>query len=94
MQGLLEWVRPYAMPTSQFLGLMSKWDEFRSTMLCFMAKYDAMLCPVAAYPAMPHGQAAVSAPAFAHCQTYNLPFAIHTLQTLGVVPEVGHLKPI
>jgi amidase len=44
-------------------------------MLSFMAKYDVILCPVCAFPAMRHGttwQNAENIAAFTYTQTYNL----------------------
>jgi amidase len=35
--------------------LLFKWDAFRSGMLSFMEAYDVILCPVCAFPAIPHG---------------------------------------
>ena len=31
------------------------WSDFRNTMLGFMESYDIILCPVCAFPAIPHG---------------------------------------
>lgn len=36
-------------------ALISKWDMFCGAMLRFMKKYDVIICPVAAFPAQPHG---------------------------------------
>jgi amidase len=74
MQRFLELTRPYAMPTTEFLGLMFRWDMFRSTMLSFMQKYDVIICPVCAYPALPHGVTLDldKIPAFSYTVTYNL----------------------
>ena len=33
-----------------------KWDAFRSQILRFMDEYDAIVCPVSAYPAFDHGE--------------------------------------
>lgn len=39
-----------------FAKLLAKWDQFRSEMLAFMQNYDAIICPVNAYPALSHGE--------------------------------------
>lgn len=38
--------------------LLRRWDAYRAGMLAFMARYDAILCPVYPTPAPPHGQTA------------------------------------
>lgn len=42
--------------TADFTALLEKIDAYRSEMLAFMEGYDAILCPVAAYPAPEHGR--------------------------------------
>ncbi|HEV8716129.1 MAG TPA: amidase [Candidatus Binatia bacterium] len=73
-QQRLELMRPYAISTTEFLALLFRWDQFRSAMLSFMDKYDVILCPVNAYPAMRHGTAFDDdkRPAFSYAHTYNL----------------------
>ena len=39
----------------EFTALLEKLDEYRSGMLSFMEGYDAILCPVAPFPAPEHG---------------------------------------
>jgi amidase len=54
--------------------LITRWYEWRSRMHAFMERFDAILCPVNATPAVPHG--ATTAPesraAFSYTVTYNL----------------------
>jgi amidase len=38
----------------EFGDLLVRVDEFRSRMLSFMERYDAIVCPVCAFPALPH----------------------------------------
>jgi amidase len=73
-QRRLELLRPYAISTTEFLGLLFRLDQFRSTMLSFLDKYDVILCPVNAYPAMYHGTTFDDdkRPAFSYAHTYNL----------------------
>jgi amidase len=49
-----EILRPHAMTTAEFTGVLVRWDMFRSTMLSFIEKYDVIICPVCALPAWPH----------------------------------------
>jgi amidase len=72
MQRLLELVRPYTMSAAEFGGVLAKWSLFRGTMLSFLKKYDVILCPANASPAMPHGVTFDRLPAFSYTQTYNL----------------------
>jgi amidase len=67
-------LRAYAMPTPAFWNLQSQWDKFRSAMLTFMDKYDVILCPVNAYPAMLHGTTfeAEKRYAFSYTSPYTL----------------------
>jgi len=39
----------------EYTALLEEIDRFRSEMLAFMEKYDAIVCPTCAYPAQPHG---------------------------------------
>ncbi len=43
-----------AISSAEFSGLLTRWNEMRGGMMAFMEKYDVMICPVNAYPAMPH----------------------------------------
>ncbi|HLZ71532.1 MAG TPA: amidase [Dehalococcoidia bacterium] len=54
-QGYWESVIDGRMPTADFYRLLRRWGRFRSTMLQFMQRWDAIVCPVAAVPAVPHG---------------------------------------
>jgi amidase len=43
-------------PSGEEVGaVLFEWDIFRSRMLTFMENYDVILCPVCAFPALPHG---------------------------------------
>jgi amidase len=54
--------------------LLVEWDVFRATMLAFMERYDAIVCPVIASPALLHGTtlAADHLPGFSYTMAYNL----------------------
>ena len=55
------WVKRFAQRTEsltveKYTELLEQIDSFRSEMLGFMQKYDAILCPVRPFPALPHGE--------------------------------------
>jgi amidase len=52
---LLEQLRPYALSAEGFFELMRRWAELRSAIRRFVARYDLVVCPVAAGPAPHHG---------------------------------------
>jgi amidase len=43
------------MTARELYALLRRWSRFRSRMLAFMQHWDAIICPVAALPAEPHG---------------------------------------
>ena len=45
-----------ALPVAEYTALLEEIDAFRSNMLGFMENYDAILCPVRPFPALPHGE--------------------------------------
>ncbi len=53
-------------------GLVRRWDRFRSRLLGFLAGFDAILCPVSAIVACPHGEADRDITAFSYTMTWNL----------------------
>jgi amidase len=57
-----------------FAKLLARWNQFRSEMLAFMQHYDALVCPVNAYPALPHGKSKTEPYryGFGFSITYNL----------------------
>ena len=74
LQRFREIMRPRAMSTVEFRTLMFRWDMFRSAMLSFLEHHDVIICPVNAYPALPHGTTGDEdkLPAFSYTMTYNL----------------------
>ena len=73
-QSFLEFGRATAMTAADLGALMIKWAKFRSAMLSFLEKYDVIICPVCAFPALPHGTTADfdKVPGFSYTMTYNL----------------------
>lgn len=53
-------------------ALVNRWYTFRSEMHGFMADYDAIICPVNARPAPPHGPDMDEMIRFSYTITYNL----------------------
>jgi amidase len=67
------------MPVAEFYGLLRRWARFRSSLLQFMQGWDALLCPVAALPALPHGASRNwAADGFARAQfiSYTVPYSL------------------
>jgi len=62
------------MPSAELVHLLAGLDAWRSGMLSIFRKYDLVLCPVNAYPAVPHGSAMQPEvlPAFSYTLAYNL----------------------
>jgi len=51
---------------------ISTWAQLRSIMLSFWRDYDVILCPVNAFPALPHGTSDDTFDAFSYTITYNM----------------------
>ena len=51
-------IRDEAVPisTEDFTSALEELDQYRSEMLEFMRSYDAIICPTASVPALPHGE--------------------------------------
>ena len=69
-----EILRPHALTTAEFGGLLVRWDMFRSTLLSFIEKYDVIICPVCATPAWRHSSTITEEQfvAGSYSITYNL----------------------
>jgi len=66
--------RSAMMSTAEFEAALEELDRFRSAMLSFFKKYDVILCPVNAYPAIRHGASLDEEvyASFSYTRTYNL----------------------
>jgi amidase len=53
LKGFVEDAEP--LPTGEYTALLERQDAYRSAMLAFMERYDAIVCPVRPFPALPHG---------------------------------------
>lgn len=64
------------MSMAEYTALIEKWDVFRKTMLAFLEKFKVIICPVNAFPALPHGFGLASdeetSHSFSYARTYNL----------------------
>ena len=61
-----------AVSSADFSEIMEELDAFRSTMLGFMQSYDAIICPIGAFAALPHGMSRDSGDDFSNTIAYNL----------------------
>ena len=52
---LLGWASPGGASADECGALLAELDRFRGEVLGFMERFDAIVCPVAANPALPHG---------------------------------------
>jgi len=74
LQQFLDIVAARAIPTERLLEILAEWDFIRTRMLSFFNppnSYDAIICPVAASPAIPHGQSYERLDIFTYTMTYN-----------------------
>ncbi len=63
------------------------WDEFRAEMLGFLARFDAIVCPVNAKPALPHGASLLEFAAFTYTMAHNLTGWPAAVVRAGTSPE-------
>ena len=80
---------PAMATTTEALAAFVRWDLFRNSMLRFMENYDAVLSPVAPYPALLHGTSFEDAnrKGFGYAQTYNLTGWPSATVRIGTSPE-------
>ena len=60
---------------------------YRSDMLAYIERYDAIVCPVCAYPALPHGGSEEHGSAFAYTMAFNLTGWPVVVVRAGTSPE-------
>lgn len=82
-------VAPAMASTTEALAAFVRWDLFRNSMLRFMENYDAVLSPVALYPALLHGTSFDEAnrKGFGYAQMYNLTGRPTATVRIGTSPE-------
>ncbi len=78
--------RAHACTMPEFAALVARWDAFRSAMLAFMQNWDAILCPVSAFPGMVHGATYQRLDSFSYMMTYNLTGWPAAVVRAGITP--------
>jgi len=73
-EGWLAKLEPYRTDLAGFARYWTELDRFRAEMSAFMTNYDAILSPVAAFPAVPHGASIDDAifPGYSYTMTHNM----------------------
>ena len=72
LQRALELQRRHAKSMAGYGALMGQWDAFRRSLLSFLERFDAIVCPVCSFPGMVHGSTYDRLAAFSYTMTYNL----------------------
>ncbi len=74
LEGWLQKLEAYRTDLAGFAGYWAELDRFRGEMNSFMRKYDAILSPVAAFPAVVHGTSVRDNvfPGYSYTMTYNM----------------------
>lgn len=73
LQQFVAAVQPYVPTTAADLGgMMTSWDQWRNMMLPFLQRYDVLLSPVTATPALPHGTSFENLAGFSYAMTHSL----------------------
>lgn len=82
-------VAPAMATTTDALAAFVRWDLFRNSMLRFMENYDAILSPVAPFPALHHGTSFddENRRGFGYAQAYNLTGWPTATVRVGTSPE-------
>ena len=83
-------IRDEASPisTGEFTKALEELDQYRSDMLAYMRRYDAIICPTAAFPALPHGETYAEENRNAHYTApYNLTGWPGVVVRCGTSPE-------
>ncbi len=72
-----------------FAQLWAELDEFRNAMFGFLKDYDAVLSPVAAFPAVPHGTSTEDSvfPGFSYTMTHNMTGWPAAVVRCGATPD-------
>jgi amidase len=74
LEGWLQKLEAHRTDLAGFAGYWAELDRFREEMNAFMRKYDAILSPVAAFPAVAHGNSVRDDvfPGYSYTMTYNM----------------------
>jgi amidase len=71
-QGALDLFEAGAVSSAEFGGLLVRRDLYRRDVVSFFQRYDAIICPVNAYPALPHGESIQLLSSFSYTIAHNL----------------------
>ncbi len=87
--GWLEKLAQYRVDVAGFGALWSELDLFRSEMYAGLKRFDALLSPVAAFPAVPHGSSIREDifPGYSYTMTHNLTGWPAAVVRAGTSPE-------
>ena len=69
---LQRFISAEAIPSPDYTALLEEVDRVRSAMLGFLQNYDLIICPVNAFPAMPHGQVSAKGDGYSYTRIYNM----------------------
>jgi amidase len=88
-EALLRQLEAHSLSSAQFGELLARRDVYRSAMLSFLEKYDVILCPACAVPAIPHGTCwnSDTMPAFSYTMAHNLTGWPGAVVRCGTSPE-------
>ncbi|MBV8982152.1 MAG: amidase [Acidimicrobiia bacterium] len=69
---MLAFLSASVQPASEYADRLARWDRFRLDAMTFLDRFDVVLSPVAAVPALPHGTTFENINSFGHVFTHNL----------------------
>jgi amidase len=87
LTSLLAVLQPMTLTSPQFGDLLVRRDLYRSRVARFFTSYDVILCPAAAFPAQPHGQAFEKVQAFSYTMAHNVSGCPAVVVRCGTSPE-------
>ena len=70
----LDRMRPLRATASDLATIWARWDEYRSGLMRFFERYDAVICPVYTQPALKHGESILEAnfEGFSYTMAWNV----------------------
>jgi amidase len=86
-QGIMQALRARATTAEHFSMLLFQRDLYRSQVAGFFQRYDAVVCPVNAFPALPHGASLENIASFSYTMAHNLSGCPAATIRFGTSPE-------
>jgi amidase len=80
-------LRARATTAEHFSMLLFQRDLYRSQVAGFFQRYDAVVCPVNAFPALPHGASLENIASFSYTMAHNLSGCPAATIRFGTSPE-------